>query len=828
MKKGMRLLGLCVAAFLLVGLLPAVSAEVAPAGGTVLATLFGKDGTYPGFTRTQVNIATFSVADIAENNRPAVDVQKDGRIKVNYIFDDNDKAEFILHGKALDTERDWANTAALSFWTVIMANPEDFEIGITCDLGTSGRADELGRLTVPMEDVADMEIFAPNTAVYTWQKVTIPLSYFKERGTFSTSMAEATEFNWNNVSGLYIACINEEPLESFQLMRLADAVFEPYLAAPSALAVSEKTASNVTLTWTAPTEGTVTGYDVYRDGTLLDTVTATTYTDTLPGDAASSYVYAVQAKNAEATSEAISRQVRVTGENTAPTATITSPAREGQFIQQQKEFVFSADVTDDGTADRVEFYLDDADSPFATATQAPFEATWTPTASDADAAHTVKVIAYDDEGLASEAVTRAFTVSGVTIAAKFPADGALYGMAMPDMYTVQTGSFFQFYVEANQPAKNGDNQISRVYVDNDVPTAPGLIQRTNTYSSNAAAGYPISYYAGYPGYYRLRLRAQNASADILAESEIITVYVSPDNNLLRDFITEGITSPLYQSGSESRSVVEKSTEITPASGTYSTKVTFDANAEDCDFGVKSGPVANQRKMFDAYTTGEHQGQSPAFLQFWVYLASNMPEDFAVYIMSGAEEAPDTLSLPLAEYVDSTKIGQWQQIVIPLTEMKEQGTVTAAGTYNYDSVAGVGFTGKNTTDVPITFYLDNVRFVTRADEPEFIEPEPEETAIVYRDQSGAEITSLAGATQVTATADIVDAVPGNSYILITAVYQNDVLAAVKCSAAVQAEGTALSITGPEMDLTGFAGCTVRSFLWDSLASQVPYLVPAEIK
>ncbi|MFC5405544.1 fibronectin type III domain-containing protein [Cohnella soli] len=68
--------------------------------------------------------------------------------------------------------------------------------------------------------------------------------------------------------------------------------------APTNLAVTGKTSSSMSLSWTASTDNVgVIGYDVYRGGNYVGTTTATTYTDT--GLAAStSYSYTVKAKDA--------------------------------------------------------------------------------------------------------------------------------------------------------------------------------------------------------------------------------------------------------------------------------------------------------------------------------------------------------------------------------------------------------------------------------------------------------------------------------------------------------------------------------------------------
>lgn len=71
-------------------------------------------------------------------------------------------------------------------------------------------------------------------------------------------------------------------------------------AAPTNLAVTSTTSSSVSLSWTAPS-GTVTGYQVYENGSLVSTVTATSATIT--GLAASTtYAFAVSASNSAGTS----------------------------------------------------------------------------------------------------------------------------------------------------------------------------------------------------------------------------------------------------------------------------------------------------------------------------------------------------------------------------------------------------------------------------------------------------------------------------------------------------------------------------------------------
>jgi chitinase len=93
--------------------------------------------------------------------------------------------------------------------------------------------------------------------------------------------------------------------------------------APANLAVSATTASSVALAWTASTDNVgVTGYQVFRNGTSVATVTGTSFTDT--GLAAgTAYTYTVKARDAAGNLSAASNQVTGTtqsggGDTTPP------------------------------------------------------------------------------------------------------------------------------------------------------------------------------------------------------------------------------------------------------------------------------------------------------------------------------------------------------------------------------------------------------------------------------------------------------------------------------------------------------------------------------
>ncbi len=81
---------------------------------------------------------------------------------------------------------------------------------------------------------------------------------------------------------------------------------------PSNLAASGTTGSQTTITWTASTDNVgVTGYDVYRNGVVITTVTATSFTDVgLTRDTA--YSYTVKARDAAGNVSVASNALAVT------------------------------------------------------------------------------------------------------------------------------------------------------------------------------------------------------------------------------------------------------------------------------------------------------------------------------------------------------------------------------------------------------------------------------------------------------------------------------------------------------------------------------------
>jgi len=93
--------------------------------------------------------------------------------------------------------------------------------------------------------------------------------------------------------------------------------------APNNLGASNITQSSLTLTWTASTDNVgVTGYDVYRDGTKINTSLVTTTTYNVTGlTASTAYQFFVRARDAAGNTSANSNTINVTTPDTqAPTA----------------------------------------------------------------------------------------------------------------------------------------------------------------------------------------------------------------------------------------------------------------------------------------------------------------------------------------------------------------------------------------------------------------------------------------------------------------------------------------------------------------------------
>ena len=95
--------------------------------------------------------------------------------------------------------------------------------------------------------------------------------------------------------------------------------------APANLAASNVAQTTLTLAWTASTDNVgVTGYDIYKNGTLLTSVTTTTYNVTSL-TAATAYSFYVKAKDAAGNTSAASSTINVTTTSASDTQAPTAP-----------------------------------------------------------------------------------------------------------------------------------------------------------------------------------------------------------------------------------------------------------------------------------------------------------------------------------------------------------------------------------------------------------------------------------------------------------------------------------------------------------------------
>jgi chitodextrinase len=95
---------------------------------------------------------------------------------------------------------------------------------------------------------------------------------------------------------------------------------------PTGLTVSSKTATSVSLSWTASTDASgIAGYDVYRGGSLVGSPSSSGYTDT-GLTAGSTYSYTVRARDTAGNTSAQSTALSVTTSTSGATVTFNETA----------------------------------------------------------------------------------------------------------------------------------------------------------------------------------------------------------------------------------------------------------------------------------------------------------------------------------------------------------------------------------------------------------------------------------------------------------------------------------------------------------------------
>ncbi len=165
-------------------------------------------------------------------------------------------------------------------------------------------------------------------------------------------------------------------------------------SAPSGLTATAASSNEVDLQWTASTDNVgVVGYDVYRDGSKIGTSTSPGYQDTSVAPS-TSYTYVVRARDAVGNVSAPSNEATVTtaADTTPPAVALTSP-QVGASIGNSA--TISADASDNGTVDRVDFLVNG--TLVGTDTSGPYSVDWD-ASSTPEGQATVTAIAYDAAG----------------------------------------------------------------------------------------------------------------------------------------------------------------------------------------------------------------------------------------------------------------------------------------------------------------------------------------------------------------------------------------------------------------------------------------------
>ena len=183
------------------------------------------------------------------------------------------------------------DTTALQFMYNPVMKRNDTYIGITCRTKSSGKA----ALMIRLNDYIEL-----NSEDYTkneWIKVTIPINYFFENGTFNALGGSDTEFRRQSITGMIFMYSTENlavPQNTSIPVAYADDVrFIELPEAPQNLRYY-KTDSSVTLSWNGLDKNTADKFAVYRDGVkIAEPNGAASYTDTSV-TSTGKYIYSVR------------------------------------------------------------------------------------------------------------------------------------------------------------------------------------------------------------------------------------------------------------------------------------------------------------------------------------------------------------------------------------------------------------------------------------------------------------------------------------------------------------------------------------------------------
>ena len=187
---------------------------------------------------------------------------------------------------------------------------ENSYVGITCRTAGEGTA----ALMISLKDYIGLT--GADYAKDEWIKVTVPLKYFEENGEFETVKGSSTTFKMHCTNGVIFAYSLENMLNapSSTLIAYVDDVRFVSVPVPPKNLKYFTNGSSVTLSWNGLSGNTADIYKVYRNGSLLSTVTGeASYTDNTVVNG-TSYVYSVLSVKADG-AKSVSSHIEITAGN---------------------------------------------------------------------------------------------------------------------------------------------------------------------------------------------------------------------------------------------------------------------------------------------------------------------------------------------------------------------------------------------------------------------------------------------------------------------------------------------------------------------------------
>ncbi len=223
-----------------------------------------------------------------------------------------------------------------------------------------------------------------------------------------SGLAAGASYNYT-VSAYDAAGNNSAQTSAVAVSTLADTTAP---SVPTNLSATAVSSTQVNLSWTASTDNVgVTGYKIYRGGSLLATPAATSYQNT-GLTAGTSYSYTVSAVDAAGNESAQSTAAQATTtapDTTGPTVSVSAPTN-GATVSGT--IAFSANASDSGSGVHdVQFYVDG--TAVNDDTSSPYSYQWN-TTSVANGSHQLSAVATDNAGNMTVSAAVTVTVNNTT------------------------------------------------------------------------------------------------------------------------------------------------------------------------------------------------------------------------------------------------------------------------------------------------------------------------------------------------------------------------------------------------------------------------------